>query len=486
MTARPPIALAAITLFVCACAALASDAPPAPATVPAPPAAAPPAPPTAAARAQPAFEFLSPRRASVLLDRGGLQSIDARPLAKYLAGHIPGAIHLEDELLREPAGALPAQLLPRERLADLFGRAGIHPTTPALVYADHDDPLQATLIAYALLKAGHPAVRVLDGGFTAWHGTAPTTQKFAATTPHLWPAPSGPDPAAALADIRTALDTKETELIDARPPKFYRGETKAWERNGHIPGAISFDWHQLVTTDNESLLRPASEIAKLLDATGAERTNDTIVYCGTGREATFLYLYLRHAAKWPRVRLYESSWTEYQSMADLPVETGTEASMPTYSDGEMSTSGQPTGAMLRDLADRGVALIINCRTPGETRKLEFSEASLAASLGMKYEEIPLGGTDGYDPADVDRLHEILTRHGGTANVHMHCAGGPRAATLWAAYLVRHRDLTPADAMDRVRKAGMLRETSLERLLGRPLTVQAANADKPGGNPAPGR
>jgi len=418
----------------------------------------------------PRFEFLSIHRALARVESKQTTTIDARSLTKYLAAHVPGAVSVRDEQVREASGSHPAKILDGAALGTLFGRLGISPDEPVLVYADGEDPLSATLIAYALMKAGHQRVSVLDGGFTAWQGAGPTTQDYPAITPVEWRAAPAPTEST-LDDVRVALAREESALVDARPARLYRGESRAWKRNGHIPGAVSLDWHQLVQPDNESLLRPADEIAKLLDKSGLDPSHNTIVYCGTGREATLLYLYLSGVAAWPNVRLFEGSWTEYQSHDDLPVAIGSDARPRVVSDGEMSLSGQPTPDQFRELAERGVRLVINCRAGSETRKLDFREKAIVESLGMKYAEIPLGGGDGYSTADVEALGALLDANGGTSGVLMHCAGGGRSATLWAAYLVKQRGLTPAAAMERVRATGVLRETSLERLLGAKLELK---------------
>jgi len=421
------------------------------------------------------FEFLDAERAATIVERGGAVVIDTRSAAKYLAGHIPGAIRLSDESVREASGTLPTAMLSPEALGALFGRLGVDAESRVLVYSDHEDPLSATLVAYALLKAGHPNVAVLDGGFTSWQGAGPTSQDYPAIVPREWKAVREAVAAATLEEIREVLRTDEAALIDARPPKSYRGEGKAWKRNGHIPGAINLDWHTLVRADNESLLKPAAAIRELLKASKLSADDRTIVYCGTGREATLLYLVLRSTPGWSKVRLYEGSWTEYQSHADLVVETGDEPSVAIRSDGAVSTSGQPTERTLRLLADRGVKVVVNCRTAGENREVGFAERAIVEGLGMTYVEIPLGGTQGYSEQDVSALHDIVTKHGGTTGVHLHCAGGPRASTLWAAYLVKHHGLTPSAAIERLRKAGMLKETGLERLVGETLLPSAAPA-----------
>lgn len=430
----------------------------------------PPAPTLPASSQSLQFEFLSVARAAALVTSGSLQCIDARPVAKYLAGHLPGAVSLRDEQVRTARGSHPAAILDQQELADLFSSLGIDQNTRVMVYGDGDDPLQASLVAYALVKAGHLRVSMLDGGYAAWQGAEPASQDFPTLKPTSWTS-TPPAAFATLEDVRTAMRTEETALVDARPAKFFRGETRGWKRNGHIPGATSFDWHQLVHADNEALIRPVKEINAQLTAAGLDASDDTIVYCGTGREATLLYLYLKGVARWPRVRLYEGSWTEYQSDASLPVARGAASSVRIVSDGEVSLSGQPDAESLAMLAERGVKLIINCRSKGEIRSNEFNERAAATAAGLTYVEIPLGGSDGYSPEDVEQLAKVMTAHPEPGRVHIHCAGGPRAATLWAAYLVKHRSMAPAAAMERIRATGIMRETGFERLLDQTLLPQ---------------
>ncbi|MFM7787640.1 MAG: rhodanese-like domain-containing protein, partial [Microcystis panniformis] len=52
-------------------------------------------------------------------------------------------------------------------------------------------------------------------------------------------------------------------------------------------------------------------------------SDNIIVSCSTGREATLQYIVLKHLLGYPKVRIYEGSWTEY-STTDLPVATGPE------------------------------------------------------------------------------------------------------------------------------------------------------------------
>jgi len=411
------------------------------------------------------FESVSAERAIGLVENGRVHPIDTRPLGKFLAGHVPGAVHLDDERLRASTGGRPAAYLADDALALAFAEAGVTLDRPVLVYSDGEDPLSATMTAYCLLRAGHPRVLLLDGGFEAWRGNGKTTQAYATVSPAPWsPASRAGTMSASLSDAEKASELGLGRLVDARPAKVYRGEGKSWMRNGHIPGASNLDWTSLVRADNQSLLKPRKEIEKLVADAGLRKEDPIIVYCGTGREATLLYLALAHVLEWPRVRLYEGSWTEWCSVEGLPVATGDEDTVEVHADGDMLISAQPTEELLRRLADEGVTLVINCRTGRETSGVGFNEGALAKRLGIRYAEIPMGGTEGYDPEQVRALEKILSEQASAGGkTLMHCASGGRAAQLWTAYLVRNRGMTPEQAQAHAQRTGMLRPTTLELL-----------------------
>ena len=418
------------------------------------------------------FEIISISRARTLVAERRVHPLDTRPIARYLAGHLPGAVHVEDELLRQPTSGLPVQFLEAGELAKIFERSGVDAARPVLVYSDGEDPLAATITAYALLKAGHPRVLLLDGGFEAWRGVADVTQEYGAyaTTPWSMAAPTVPV-AASLDDVRRMVDTDEGVLVDARPAKLFRGEGKHWPRNGHILGAVNVDWKSMMRSDNEALFKSRKEIEALLREAGLDPNFPTIVYCGTGREATLLYLYLKGVLQWPRVTLYEGSWTEWSANPSLPAGIGDDPYIPVYGDGEVLVSGQPSEALFRELADQGVTMVINCRTPLEMGSVPFSQGSLLRSLGVKLVDIPLGGNEGFEPQDVKALKEALANHTG-GKVLIHCAGGGRAKELWLAHLIVNEGLSVEAAQDRAKAAGMARRSGLERLIDRETVLQS--------------
>src|SRR5688572_10153335 len=89
---------------------------------------------------------------------GNLVILDARPLAAFEAGHIPGAIHLDPRALGPLPGALVAE----------FRKAGVPAGRRVICYSDRTFPEAAGRLFWHLELAGRREVQVLNGGFDAW------------------------------------------------------------------------------------------------------------------------------------------------------------------------------------------------------------------------------------------------------------------------------------------------------------------------------
>ncbi len=402
--------------------------------------------------------------------------IDTRGLSEYLAAHLEGAVHVPDSALRAGSAGVPATLHENELLAAIFGRVGIDRESPVLVYASREDPLSATLVAYALARLGHADVAVLEGGFEAWAANRAVTRSYPDVSPTVFVIEEPTLGAIEFGGFIETLGTDAHTFIDARPTRHYRGEVPFWSRNGHIPCAHSLPWTTMTHAGNPS--RPLDEDAmrEKLDALEVSEWDDIVVYCGTGREATLLMILLSCELGYPNVRLYEGSWTEYTQRDGARVETGDRVVPRTrvFRDGDFFIAGQPTEATFEELAERGVRTVVSCRTEREMGRLDFDQEELLEELGMTYRHIPMGGTEGYSPAQLRAFAQTIDACEGPVLVH--CASGGRARLLWMGYLVDYAGVSPDEAWARSEAMGG-QAWSFERLLGRPvrLTVEPASA-----------
>jgi uncharacterized protein (TIGR01244 family) len=139
---------------------------------------------------------------------------------------------------------------------------------------------------------------------------------------------------------------------------------------------------------------------------------------------------------------------------------------------DMFIGGQPTEKALRDLRASGLTTIVNLRMPEEMKKVGFDEAALAKELGIRYVHIPMRGTkeNPYGPKELDAFAAAMDSADG--KVLLHCTIAWRASHLWAAYLIRERNVPVTVALEQTRKINLMddmrmgEQQPLEGFLGR--------------------
>ncbi|WP_435242114.1 sulfurtransferase [Streptomyces cucumeris] len=257
-------------------------------------------------------------RPPLLLDvRWQLGGPPGRP--EYEAGHLPGAVYVDlDSDLAGPAGPAGRHPLPELSVfAAAMRRAGVGRDRRVVVY-DGGQGWAAARAWWLLRWAGHPSVRVLDGGLSAWKagGGALTTDVPAVAEGDFAPEPGAvpvleADGAAALA--------RRGVLLDARAGERYRGEVEPIDPvGGHIPGAVSAPTAGNVADDG--LFLPPERLAERFAGLGVTEATEVGVYCGSGVSAAHQVLAL--ASVGVPAALYVGSWSEWSASGDRPVATG--------------------------------------------------------------------------------------------------------------------------------------------------------------------
>jgi len=252
--------------------------------------------------------------------------IDVRDdYTRYLESHIPRAVYLHVEELRAADRGVPNKLLGLVSYTALFSRLGLRPDRPVVIYsAGETRDIDATYLAWILEGLGHRSVYVLDGGFGKWSLENRTvTRRYPAVDPTAFaPAAFTPD-RATLEDVRAALAARDVVIVDARNPDQYAGRAGAQLRRGHIPGAVSHFWQgDLVKVDFATVWRRSDELRASYAAQGVTPEKTIIVYCNGGLESSHVYFALHNLLGYPRVRVYDGSFTEWSERVELPVKTG--------------------------------------------------------------------------------------------------------------------------------------------------------------------
>lgn len=247
-------------------------------------------------------------------------------VGSYLRAHIPGAVYLNSETLRVGSGGVPNLVLPAASYRTLLGRLGVRADRPVVVHSSGESRnIDATYLAWILAGFGHPSVHLLDGGFAKWEAEGrPTTRDYPALDTTPLAAPTFALERATLEEIRASLGRNTLLLVDARPPDQYRGDAGAQMRRGHIPGAVNHHWATDLAEEGGFglVFKGVDALRASYAAQGITPDRDIVVYCNGGLESSHVYFALRSLLGYPKVRVYDGSWTEWAARPELPMARG--------------------------------------------------------------------------------------------------------------------------------------------------------------------
>jgi len=259
------------------------------------------------------------------LDKVKVVEVDYDPASAYNIGHIPGALLIDwkKDLNKYPE----RDIIDKEGFEALMSRLGISNEDTVVLYGDYNNWFAA--FAYWVFKIyGHDRVKILNGGRKKWIelGKAltrdvpqPRPSSYRASKVDL-------TVRATFLDVLKNLRSPNVVLVDVRSPAEYRGEitappeypNEAAQRGGHIPGAVNIPWAQAVREDGT--FKGLEELKTLYEGKGVTKDREVIVYCRIGERAAHTFFVLKEILGYPRVRLYDGSWSEWGNLVGVPIE----------------------------------------------------------------------------------------------------------------------------------------------------------------------
>ncbi len=232
---------------------------------------------------------------------------------EYAAGHIRAAIYLDyAQELGDPATPYAARIAPAETFARTVGAKGIGSDAIVVAYDAATVPYAARIV-WNFRYYGHVAAYVLAGGLPAWiaAGQAVTTEMpdFA---PATFRAIEQPRVRATRSEVLDAIAGRSpAQLLETQ-----RDTTYAL-RDEDIAGFVRLSGSQLLDDRRGGRMADPDVVARLIAERGLDRTQRTIVSCGSGVSAAGSYFALK-AAGFTDVAVYDGSWLEWKHDA-LPV-----------------------------------------------------------------------------------------------------------------------------------------------------------------------
>ncbi len=250
----------------------------------------------------------------------------------WAAGHIPGAVFfdMETDAAGPHAGSNGRHPLPtREQARATFARLGLRDGMHLVVY-DASGGMFAARAWWMAKWIGFANVQLLDGGLAAWQREGglllgPALEPLTSRAPSAWHQHRLSLAPALVAWIDATqlhhwLATATAQLLDARAPARYRGETEPLDPvAGHIPGALNRFYQDNLTA--EGVFKSPHVLREELSAVLTGDGSTWVHQCGSGVTACHNII-AQEIAALGQGTLYPGSWSEWCADPRRAVATG--------------------------------------------------------------------------------------------------------------------------------------------------------------------
>lgn len=240
--------------------------------------------------------------------------------AEFNSTHIPNAVFFDQDKIIDPDSDLPHTLPDPDTFARAVGNLGISEDDVIVVY-DAMGMFTAPRVWWMFKIMGAQSVYVLDGGFDEWKANGlPLSHENTLVKPVIFTPYFDKDAVANIDDVMAAIDTEQTQILDARAAGRFDGtdaEPRAGMRSGHMPNAINTPVFSL---SKKGKLKSISELTTLFESNSVTLNKPVITTCGSGITAAVITLALNSIGHMD-TQLYDGSWSEWGSRDDTPIET---------------------------------------------------------------------------------------------------------------------------------------------------------------------
>ena len=255
------------------------------------------------------------------LQDDNLLILDTCKTEHYLAGHIPGAVHIAPSELQSGEKPGIGRIPSMDALNILFSRVGLSPDKHVIAYDDEGGGWAGRLI-WTLDAIGHTNYSFLDGGLTDWTAKglilATETQSISS---NYYVSQLNTTVMAETDDIIDQLGQSDFAVWDARSKGEYIGEKAFAPKAGHIPGAVHLEWTDLMDKENNLRLLPVATIQTMLNERGLTPDKNIVTHCQSHHRSGLTYLVAKILG-YPSIKGYHGSWSEWGNLAHTPFDTG--------------------------------------------------------------------------------------------------------------------------------------------------------------------
>ncbi|MBR0555839.1 3-mercaptopyruvate sulfurtransferase [Ciceribacter sp. L1K23] len=239
----------------------------------------------------------------------------------YAAGHIPGAVFFDQDVIADTTTGLPHSLPSPDFFAAEIGKLGISATDTIVVY-DGPGFFSAPRVWWMLRVMGARNVYLLDGGLDAWKAEGrPLETDLPEPAPAVFTPRFDRRRVTSFGEMTQIVDAGDQQIADARPEGRFTGEVpepREGMRSGHMPGARSVP---AVSLSEDGHLKDLAELRSIFTKAGIDLTKPVVTSCGSGVTAAVITLALESLGHTDN-SLYDGSWSEWGGKKETPVATG--------------------------------------------------------------------------------------------------------------------------------------------------------------------
>ncbi len=224
----------------------------------------------------------------VLMDKKdpNIRIIDIREKLKYLAGHIPGSVHVWRPDIVDRNHPIPGMMAPKDQIENLMGSLGISNRNTIIIYSDGPDNGRLWwIMAYYGLPIHQ--IKLLDGGIDAWkvkgYLTEMASPEIERTTFQFLKGAKERKPLlCTLPEVKSALKGSDKVVLDVRSKKEFLGEElkEGAIKPGRIPGVIWIEWTEALVAEGhyKGYWKSAEEIKRTFSAKKVTPEKDIFMY----------------------------------------------------------------------------------------------------------------------------------------------------------------------------------------------------------------
>lgn len=241
--------------------------------------------------------------------------------AEYAAGHIPGAVRFDHDLIADHSTDLPHMVPSPEVFAEAVGRMGISENDRIVMY-DGPGIFSAPRGWWLFRIMGAKNIFVLDGGLDGWKSEGRPLETVVPTpVSSTFITAFQPEKVMDLDAMKLIVDARSVQIADARSAARFTAaepEPRQGLRAGHMPGAKNLP---ATAFSLNGRLKPVEELRAVLQDAGLDLSRPVVTSCGSGITAAIITLALESVGHEDNA-LYDGSWTEWGGRSDTPVVTG--------------------------------------------------------------------------------------------------------------------------------------------------------------------